>query len=615
MTELYKLVNECFASFLLESSSRIQHAEDLIFWEGSSGAIRAIKGLVDSTKGGNKNLTVKWDGSPAVIFGRNEHGQFIFTDKNGFGAKGYDGKSKSPRELETMLLNRGGTKPEDKSVEFKRFARNMSDIFHVIQRSVPDNFRGFFKGDLLYMDTPTVKDDTFVFKPNVVTYEVPITSPLGIKISKSKVGIVVHAHIDLTGKEARPDGLNILKEGELLVMPPVTVETAVPIDTDKIRDVLSFVKSNGRSIDELLDKQILVKKKLVDLPDILYTYINSKVDSGMSDLGADFFKWLGDNGKITSQKKKNVAEHITSNQGGFNSIWTVVSKIISIKDEIVTRLEQNPSVVKATIGGKPGGEGYVLSNPEGSIKLVSRSGFSAANRSAVRESSNINEGGNVFKSKDGSLSTKRISLVDILPTIKWLEGVTKLDLLNNTLGTTGKQSSSGDLDISVDESGMSKESLVKILSDWCNGNNVSPKDFIKKSGDSVHFKTPILGNPTNGFVQTDFMFGDPTWMKWSLSGGKSNSKYKGVYRHILLASIAKYKNLKWSYKSGLVNRETGETITKNPNEIAEILLGKGSTGADLDYFENIIDKIKNKPDFENMVSDARQTLIKHGIEF
>ena len=50
-----------------------------------------------------KTNTIKWDGKPAVIFGRNERGEFILTDKSGFLAKGYDGMAKSPQDIERIM--------------------------------------------------------------------------------------------------------------------------------------------------------------------------------------------------------------------------------------------------------------------------------------------------------------------------------------------------------------------------------------------------------------------------------------------------------------------------------------------------------------------------------
>ena len=77
----------------LDEGARIQHAEDVVFWEGSKGAIRAVESLKKLASGGHKDVTIKWDGSPAIIFGRDEiSGEFVLTDKSGFGAKGYDGK-------------------------------------------------------------------------------------------------------------------------------------------------------------------------------------------------------------------------------------------------------------------------------------------------------------------------------------------------------------------------------------------------------------------------------------------------------------------------------------------------------------------------------------------
>ncbi len=81
-----------FKQIVKEMEARIQHAEDIIFWEGSAGAKRALQSLANMAKGGHKDVTIKWDGSPAVIFGRDADGKFVFTDKSGFSAKGYDGK-------------------------------------------------------------------------------------------------------------------------------------------------------------------------------------------------------------------------------------------------------------------------------------------------------------------------------------------------------------------------------------------------------------------------------------------------------------------------------------------------------------------------------------------
>ena len=208
----------------------------------------------------------------------------------------------------------------------------------------------------------------------------------------------------------------------------------------------------------------------------------------------------------------------------------------------------------------------------------------------------LNEGGNVFKLADGQPATTRISRENVVPTVQWLEQLTGLNLQDNMLGSTGRKDTSGDLDLGIDETKITKDLLIQQLLK----RGIKAED-IKKSGDSVHVKTPILGDAENGFVQTDFMFGDPEFQKFALNTGESD--YKGVHRAILLASIAKAQGMKWSYKNGLMDRETNEIITKNPAEIAQKLIG--GTAADMSSVETIVKKIKARSDYEELVKDAR----------
>ena len=208
----------------------------------------------------------------------------------------------------------------------------------------------------------------------------------------------------------------------------------------------------------------------------------------------------------------------------------------------------------------------------------------------------LHEGGNVFKDNSGISLTQRIARENVVPTVQWLEQLTGLNLVDNMLGSTGRKETSGDLDLGIDETKITKDVLIQQLLK----RGIKAED-IKKSGDSVHLKTPILGDATNGFVQTDFMFGDPEFQKFALNTGESD--YKGVHRAILLASIAKAQGMKWSYKNGLMDRETNEIITKNPAEIAQKLIN--GTTADLSSVESIVKKIKALPNYEELVKDAR----------
>jgi len=228
--------------------------------------------------------------------------------------------------------------------------------------------------------------------------------------------------------------------------------------------------------------------------------------------------------------------------------------------------------------------------------------------------SNLFEGGNIFKDDAGTILTKRINKADVIPTVQWLETVTGLELTDHMLGTTGKKESSGDLDLAIDANEVNKNEFAEKLSAYIRDQGGDPKEWIKKSGISVHFKTPIKGDPENGYVQADFMFGEREWMKWSMQGGKEGSELKGAHRHIILSSIASSRGMKWSFQNGLVNRETNEVISKDPREIAKKLLGQTATEKDLADPEAIIDYIIKLPNYEDLVAKARAELDKEGIK-
>lgn len=217
------------------------------------------------------------------------------------------------------------------------------------------------------------------------------------------------------------------------------------------------------------------------------------------------------------------------------------------------------------------------------------------------------EGGNIFKDAEGRSLTQRIDRENVVPTVQWLEKLTGLNLVDNMLGSTGKKPTSGDLDLGVDENMISKQVLINQLT-----KKGVKADDIRKSGDSVHLKAPILGEPSEGYVQVDFMFSDnPEFQSFSLAGSGEGTEFKGVHRNILLASIAKAMGMKWSPKYGLVDRETNKLISNKPNDIAQKLIN--GSAKDLASVESIIDKIKEKPNYEDLVADARSAFERDNL--
>lgn len=368
----------------LKEAARIQHAEDIIFWEGSRGAMRALEALKSMEQGSHKDVTLKWDGSPAIIFGRDENGEFVLTDKSGFTAKGYDGRSKSPEDLEQMFLNRSGGKNRE-NPGYVAFAANMKDIFNEYERAVPKDFRGYFKGDLLYYNTPEKRDGNYVFKPNIVEYAVDVNSELGKRIGKSKTGVVIHRVIDESGAEHPLQNADIFQGTDVLVVPPVSVERPAEVDNQEIAQLEKIIKENSAGIDELLNTEALKQMKISDFANVLYTYTNSKVDTGLENLGADFAKWLESKKQISDRKKSTILEYVNQHRNAFNALWKTVTALMKVKDSIINQFDSHDQTVKSNIPGYgEGGEGYVLAHPEGDIKLVPREFFTKANRAVQR---------------------------------------------------------------------------------------------------------------------------------------------------------------------------------------------------------------------------------------
>jgi cytidyltransferase-like protein len=382
-----------------QEGPRIQHAEDLIFWEGSAGATRALDLLASvATPEGQSATTVKWDGSPAVIFGRDASGQFIFTDKSGWTAKGYDGKAKTPEELKNIFIGiRKTGKGKEVSSDYTQFVDSLSQAFSVAEQAVPQDYKGFFSGDLLYLSTPPIVGGKFHFKPNIVAYDIEPKSELGQRIGKSKVGIVVHREIDFDDNKVPVQNFNIFQGQDLFVVPPIVAQQPVKINTNNIQAMKSKVSSYASSIDDMLDEQKLRSLKLASFSNLLYTYMNSKVDTGLTDLGSDFLSWSGRQTSISDTAKQNISKYVSQHSDGFKNLWEVVTIIMQVKNDIIKQLDSQEAPVKSSIGQVEGGEGYVVANPSGDIKLVDRAGFTAANRSVQRENLNrLNEKLNEF---------------------------------------------------------------------------------------------------------------------------------------------------------------------------------------------------------------------------
>jgi hypothetical protein len=360
-----------------KESARIQHIEDLILGldgdKGTAGGQKAIAAL-HQIETSPSSISIKWDGSPAVIFGRNENGEFVLTDKSGFGAKGYDGRVTSADALGDMFNNRKvkDSTPE-KLADKGKFVQNMKTAWDKVESVIPDDFRGYLHGDLLWFTTPQAKDGRLVFKPNVTTYSVDSNSDIGKKIINYDVGIVVHVVIDLDGNKSNVD-MGQLRAGKTWIMPPVYVTKSPGIDIPEVDRLESYLKSNANAIDKLL--AVPAELKMADFGNILYTYINNSVKAGNLDgLGTHFSQWV-DSSKLSGPKKERVVAWVQQNSNGFEAIFQFINGVMTTKNKIIKTLDSQPADIEASTNGEKGGEGYVIDKD---VKLVNRAGFTAAN--------------------------------------------------------------------------------------------------------------------------------------------------------------------------------------------------------------------------------------------
>jgi hypothetical protein len=213
------------------------------------------------------------------------------------------------------------------------------------------------------------------------------------------------------------------------------------------------------------------------------------------------------------------------------------------------------------------------------------------------------EGGNAFV---GDLAVIRIARAQVKPTVAFLEGITGLSLLNNMLGSTGIKETSGDIDLAVDRSEITKDELLVTIRQWTDAHNMTAVMPAKKLGSSVTMRCPISGNPKNGFVQVDLMFvSDIEFARWAIRANP-DSKYKNLVKNKLLYNLAKSMNLRYQEQEGLTTLDTKKLLKNgnNPDFIAKKLLNAKATRKDIESVESIMAALKNDPKKEEKLRFA-----------
>jgi hypothetical protein len=347
----------------------IEHLEDLVFRRGAQG-IKDALAIVKQAAEQPSTVTAKWDGKPAVIFGRKPStGEFVLTDGSGFEAKGYDGLATSPRMMADIQSKRSGDRTE--------LVQLYATLFPVLEAALPPNFRGYVKGDLLYMQQPPVVAGNYVFKPNTIEYRIPVKSSMGQRIANSNIGIAIHSMYADAGEPRQPlSGVRFNDVPGLMLERPATPKTLEP-DLAIVKQLNQIVRTQGANMQTLFNPVELRAQQVTDLFKLAVDFVNTKVGAPLepaNQLVVEFGEWLQT--RVTPRKFANIVEYLnspSSNTEALGAAFLAFELLHALKMQLKGQADV----------ANPGGEGWVIATPAGYSKLVSRfdpSAFAAVNR-------------------------------------------------------------------------------------------------------------------------------------------------------------------------------------------------------------------------------------------
>ena len=347
----------------------IEHLEDLVFRFGPDGIAQALK-IVSHMEATPGVTTAKWDGKPAVIWGRKPAtGEFVLTDGSGFEAKGYDGLATSP-EMMAQIQNRRGANREELIDVYRR-------LWPVLEASLPDGFRGYVKGDLLYMQQPPVEAGNFVFRPNTTLYRIPVKSPLGQRIANSEMGIAVHSMYADQGAPRQPLSRVTFNPVPGLMLERPAVPRDIKADPEIVKSLSRLVRTEGPKMRILFNPAELRAQQITDLFKLAVDFINTKVGSLLppaSQLLSEFGDWLQT--RVTPRKFYNIVEYLNSPASNTEAL-AAAFLAFELLHELKMQLKGQADTQF------PGQEGWVMATPDGYAKLVGRfepEAFAALNR-------------------------------------------------------------------------------------------------------------------------------------------------------------------------------------------------------------------------------------------
>ena len=400
-----------FKQYLTEAKEgknlHLEHLEDEVLnngINGTRGAINFLQSLRDMLAGNAKksvNVTVKWDGAPAVFAGINpENGKFFVGTKGVF--------NKNPKVNYTNA-----------DIDANHSSGGLNEKLKVALKYLPKlGIKNVLQGDMLFtqddLSTETIDGISYTtFQPNTITYAIPKESADPIK--KSQMGIVWHTTYsgDTLQSMRASFGASVkglTKTKDVWFTDADYKDTTGTVnfnksETDKITAVLSLAGKTFRNMTSNFMKQLMDREDIVIL---IKTFNNTKVREGQaisntSRHTSDLIKYIEvklqknidsvktPKSKQAKQKTKDeVVRFLSSNKKGLQTIFDMQNHLVVAKNMVIRKLESARGVMDTFIRTDNGyrvtpAEGFVAIDQIGNaVKLVDRMEFSRANFNAAK---------------------------------------------------------------------------------------------------------------------------------------------------------------------------------------------------------------------------------------
>lgn len=369
-------------------NSRIPHIEDLIFEGKMSRVLHSVLDLFTLVQGWvlpDVKLTVKWDGSPSIIFGEMNNRFFVST------------KSLFNKQPKLNYTNK------DIDENHPQIGLNMT--LKTALRYLPElGIKNIVQADVMFTQglDQAVKPGFVYFQPNTIAYYVPSHSGLGEQIAKAKIGLVYHTTYSHDLKERSFDVSKlVLKETQNVWIRDASITVPYNLlnesDDQPFDDLYKHINDVLYNVPIGLQNHFVINKTINNLTT---TFINSMIrESSLPDYGKFYIyvnKVLNEsilNARKPETKnnrfleKEEINKWLEINATDIGKMFALWNELHVFKVSLLDKFNIIDSGIKCFLEDSDGKlipskhEGYILSNDTKSyiVKLVDRYEFSKAN--------------------------------------------------------------------------------------------------------------------------------------------------------------------------------------------------------------------------------------------